>query len=603
MPISQKKPQQISLTVLLASAIGGLVFVSIAIVLALSEYTSYVNTTQLLKRSANQLIDSIEDHVRSHIDPVRFVAEHIKKQVITGQIDLSDTYEMTLTQKAAMAGVPNISGVVTWQNNGSELLVGRRNESSSLIVERKQAFEDPAFKAHFQALTASTPPNWQKPWRFGRSTLITYSTGIFKGQEKLGAVGAGISLTRLSAVIAKLEEGSNLTGFILYDKDKVLAHRTLPDLSTKKISKASPLFAASAIKDGVLGKFAAAKPRVFKTGKVFETRNVRVGGKVFVTVSRPVRMYGDHLWHIGVYAPRSELLAQLRRLVMSFVAALVILIAAVVASVILARRLARPVKAVSTAATHIGSLELEAIKPLPGSHIREINQQATAFNQMLEGLKWFEAYVPRRLVKKLIRHHDDEDIASREQVLTVMFTDIIGFTAMSENLSPQATADLLNGHFEVINQAIEKSGGTIDKYIGDAVMAFWGAPDKQDDHAVRACQAAVAIRDGFAGLDNGLRIKIAIHTGALIVGNIGAASRMNYTVIGDTVNTCSRIEGLAGEIDDGGPATIVVSQVTADLVEGKFELKNAGQFKVKGRRQTVNVHKIIGAIAPTNPKV
>lgn len=579
----------------MATAIGGLVFVSIGIVLALSEYTSYTNTTQLLKRSANQLIDTIEDHVRGHVDPVRYVCEHIKKLAIVGDIDLSDTYEMTLTQKAAMAGTPNLSGVVTWQNNGSELLVGRRNNSAALIVERKQAFDDPAFKAYFQSLTASTPPNWQKPWRLGGETLITYSTGIFKGQKKLGGVGAGISLARLSAAIAELEKGTNLTGFILYGKDKILAHASLPGLSTEKISKAAPLFAASAIKDGVLAQFAAAKPRVFTADKGFETRNIKVAGKTFVTLSRPVKLYGDHLWHIGVYAPRKELFAQLRRLVMSFAAALVILLAAVIASIFLARRLARPVKAVSAAATRIGSLDLGAIDPLPGSHIREINQQAMSFNHMLEGLKWFETYVPRRLVQKLIRHHDDdEDITSREQVLTVMFTDIIGFTAMSENLRPQETADLLNEHFEIINQAIERSGGTIDKYIGDAVMAFWGAPDEQEDHALRACRAALAIRAGFARVGNGLRIKIAIHTGPLIVGNIGAAGRMNYTVIGDTVNTCSRMETLAGEMDDGGPAIIVVSQATAQLVAGEFELVGAGQFKVKGRRQPVNVHKIVG---------
>lgn len=578
---------------MLATAIGGMVFVAVGIVLALSGYTSYTNTTQLLKQSANQLINSIEQRVRNHIDPVRFVSEHIKRQVIAGEIDFTNNAEMILTQKGAMAAAPNLSGVATWQTSGQQLLIGRSNHSSTLLVENKQGFTDPAFKKYFLSLKPDTPPNWEKPWRRENSTLITYSTGIFKGGKKIGAVGAGITLTRLSSAIAKLEKGTGFTGFVLYGNDRILAHKSLPQLSSAKVSKAQPLFPARAITDGVLAQFATAKPTVFSDGKGFESRDIWVGQNAYLAISRPVKMYGNQLWHIGVYAPRKELLAQLRRLIMSFVAALAVLLLSVLAAIFLAKRLASPIKKISEAAAHVGSLELDAIERLPGSHIREINQQATAFNQMLEGLKWFEAYVPRQLVKRLIRRHDDEHITSREEVLTVMFTDVIGFTAMSENLPPQETVQLLNEHFEVINSAIEQSGGTIDKYIGDAVMAFWGAPDKQQDHALRACRAAIAINEGFEKLQNNLRIKIAIHTGPLIVGNIGAVGRMNYTVIGDTVNTCSRIESLAGEIDDGSRVIIVISQATADLVKDEFDLKRAGEFRVKGREQPVVVHKIL----------
>ncbi len=175
-----------------------------------------------------------------------------------------------------------------------------------------------------------------------------------------------------------------------------------------------------------------------------------------------------------------------------------------------------------------------------------------------------------------------------------MFTDIVGFTAMSENKTPTEIAEMLNRHFEVLYQCIEAEGGTLDKYIGDAAMAFWGAPEEQPDHAARACRAALAARKAFAEVEPDQRIKIAIHTGPLIVGNIGAVSRMNYTVIGDTVNTCSRIEKLAGDLDRGEPTIILISDATAAQLDEEFELESAGDFQVKGREKAVTVYRLIG---------
>src|SRR3546814_11538037 len=110
---------------------------------------------------------------------------------------------------------------------------------------------------------------------------------------------------------------------------------------------------------------------------------------------------------------------------------------------------------------------------------------------MLSGLRWFETYVPRSLVMRLIRLGEG-GVESEERPVTVMFTDIVGFTAASQRLTPRDTADFLNHHFALVAAAIDASGGTLDKYMGDAVMAFWGAPDDQPDHAARACRAALA---------------------------------------------------------------------------------------------------------------
>ena len=240
---------------------------------------------------------------------------------------------------------------------------------------------------------------------------------------------------------------------------------------------------------------------------------------------------------------------------------------------------------------------------MPRSRIKELDEQAVAFNRMLDGLRWFETYVPKSLVRRLIAGQDGQSVPSGEQEVTVMFTDIIGFTAMTEHMAPADVATMLNRQFEVINQCIEAEGGTLDKYIGDAVMAFWGAPEHQPDHAERACRAALHIaravaEDAADGIEHPpIRLKIAVHTGRLLVGNIGARARMNYTVIGDTVNTCSRIETLCGEFDTGDGSIILVSGDTSAQARTGTGLvfEDAGSFTVKGRQEPVHVSKLTGS--------
>ncbi len=266
---------------------------------------------------------------------------------------------------------------------------------------------------------------------------------------------------------------------------------------------------------------------------------------------------------------------------------------------LLARRIARPIRAGSAAAQKIERLDLDAIEPLPPSHIRELNELARSFDRMVQGLKWFQTYVPRQLVRRLMQAGGGPATDAREADLTVMFTDIVGFTPLSEHMPPADVARMLNHHFEMLNACIEKEDGTLDKFIGDATMAFWGAPEPTPDHAARACRAALAIAGAVAAREAAgetppIRVKIALHTGPLIVGNIGAEARMNYTVVGDTVNVCARIESLSGGFDDGRAASILVSgEVVAAAGDG-FRFEPLGDRTVKGRARAVSIWRLVG---------
>ncbi|MCM2355954.1 MAG: adenylate/guanylate cyclase domain-containing protein [Arenimonas sp.] len=210
----------------------------------------------------------------------------------------------------------------------------------------------------------------------------------------------------------------------------------------------------------------------------------------------------------------------------------------------------------------------------------------------------FGRFLDPRVVQGLVESGElDRERRPEARQITILFSDIRGFTTLSETRSPEQVVDLLNRYFTRQVEVIYRHGGTLDKFIGDAVMAFWNAPTESPDHARRAVNAAL---DMLVALDDFKRelaergeglgefdIGIGLHTGPAVVGFLGSDSRMEYTAIGDTVNLGSRIEGTTK-----GVARVLVSNSTRDACAGAAELRftHRGQFKVKGREQPVDLY-------------
>lgn len=594
---SSPRRRSVTITVLLAAAIGGLVVVSVGLVLIITGAANYRNTWELLQRTSVLVVDTVEKNLREHLNPARQLVVNIAANVAQGTLDLTDQPAMTHALRGAMAAVPQISGGAFWDISLRELRLFRRSDGRIQQITRDRA-RDLELRDNLAKIRKLERFNWGPPVHQSGMTLVVVAAPLFRNGKYLGAIATGVSVSELSAYLRVLSDRIGMTAFILYGGERILAHPSFAD--TKG--------AAAPAKSRVLGEFPDMILRQFPTMRKahtadklnIEIREPVVDGNRYVILSRPISGFGKVPWHVGVYAPFEDVDDQIRRLYGSIFVAFIVFLLSVLAAWILARRIARPIRAAAKAATDVGHLELDQIAPLPPSRITELNDQSHAFNTMLEGLRWFQTYVPRSLVQRLINNRGDMPVQSTETVLTVMFVDIIGFTHMSESLPPSEVGEMLNAHFEIVNAAIEAEGGTLDKYIGDAVMAFWGAPEKQDDHADRACRAALAIASRLSETDHkttrwpDIRVKIALHTGPLIVGNIGAEARMNYTVIGDTVNTGSRIESLCSKFDDGGPAIILLSQETADQIEDRFTIEPAGKFEVKGREKPVAVFKLLG---------
>nr|MDJ0896904.1 adenylate/guanylate cyclase domain-containing protein [Alphaproteobacteria bacterium] len=207
-----------------------------------------------------------------------------------------------------------------------------------------------------------------------------------------------------------------------------------------------------------------------------------------------------------------------------------------------------------------------------------------------------DRFVPRGLVRRLMQESEGGRIASEVRPVTVLFTDIAGFTAFAEDRPAAEVAEFLNEHFSLVDRCVDGEGGTIDKYVGDAVMAFWGAPERHRDHAIRAARAAIAIAravedDNRRRAEMGeapVRLRIGVQSGEVLVGVIGSPRRLNYTIIGDAVNTAERLEGLARELGlDDGPVQIVVGEDTARELGSDFVLRPLGRHALAGRRDQV----------------
>jgi adenylate cyclase len=209
----------------------------------------------------------------------------------------------------------------------------------------------------------------------------------------------------------------------------------------------------------------------------------------------------------------------------------------------------------------------------------------------------FTQYVSKDVLNEVLHNYKEylKSSAGQKVELTVLFSDIRGFTTISETTPPEKIVEMLNVHFSVMAEIILRHNGTIDKYIGDAIMAFWGAPVRTEDHAEQAVLAAVEMIEGLnevnrtlkeRGFGHEVMIGIGINTGLATIGNIGSEQKKNYTVVGDAVNLSSRIEGLTKEYK----TPVLFSEYTFAKIRDKMSCKLIGNVKVKGREQPVNIY-------------
>jgi adenylate cyclase len=584
---------------------GLLVFVAAASVLGIGLWSARENTVDLLRDRAELAIDLLEQRLRDHISPMVESTSAIAALIASGDIDPNNMKTLGAHMRSSLAPTPQVINAAFISNELQATLLSRIGDGFQLT---KEDWSDrKAIQTAFTEARTVRKPYWgDLVWADRiKATLLNRRAPVYRNGEFIGAYFSSLAVSDLSRYLAKIDTTANETrSFLLYGDKHVLAHAHMAGGSYSR-DKDEPVPNLGTIGDPVLENIWNRKMQRPGIQSGTRTRNhlLDFRGDTYAIWYRQL----DGLSALPLYAGRYVKLEksfgpEFLRLWRAAAAGLGVVILAVLAALWLGRKMARPVRSLAAAADQIRTLQLDPPPYVDRTKLIELDDAAVAFNSMITGLKWFETYVPKTLVHQLLSDESTSSrLASAERNVTVMFTDIRSFTTLSESLAATEVADMLNEHFGLIANCVEETEGTIDKYIGDSVMAFWGAPTKMSDHANRACNAALAIQKTI-DTENARRTKsglpaikmgIGIHTGSAIAGNIGAPSRINYTLVGDTVNLAQRIEQLCKPMmESDSDVTILVSSAVVNDVTQNFDLEDLGSQPIRGRNEPIDVFRL-----------
>lgn len=308
---------------------------------------------------------------------------------------------------------------------------------------------------------------------------------------------------------------------------------------------------------------------------------------------------GANVWNLVNITPDHEFLDSIYKLqYATFLKCLFMVLGAAIFMYIFARRVSSTIISLSKNARKIENFELDDIKPV-NSKVLELQQLSHSMDAMHHSMESFSKYVPKDLVLKLLHDNTTIDLGGEQREISLFFSDIEGFTTISEQVKPKELLDQLTDYFTVLTDIMTKHNATIDKFIGDAIMAFWGAPDPMTNHAQHVCHTALQIQrilhmKNSDWINLGLYpfpTRIGIHTATVLVGNIGSKTRLNYTAIGDDVNLCARLEGL----NKYYKTNVMISGDTYAKVNGDFFARPLGKVAVKGKKDSITIYELMGA--------
>jgi len=410
-------------------------------------------------------------------------------------------------------------------------------------------------------------------------------------------------------------DGEDDNGFflliMLVDADRKIVDSRLnkPLLRALKIDPETQKRIIPAFIDGGSGSLKLEQDRIIKSGNFVGSTNFHelYDGRILALQKPVISEDGKNVtgWVIAGILQK-QLISFGAKTMKGFVAfGFILLIVVFILSYFVSRHITSPIPKLVEGMDRVRKGDFEASVDI--SRTDETGVLATAFNEMVIGLKRgllveknFKKYVSRQVADEILTSGFATDKNAESRMVTVLFADIRNFTSISEKKSPEDVVAILNQYFSEMIDTIFKYNGTLDKFIGDAVMATFGVPKSYDDDAKRAVMCAIEMhrklyalnRKGIFPSDVEIAIGIGINTGKAVAGTIGSSERLEYTVIGDTVNIASRLEGLNKEFN----SKILISESTYREVASLVKVADLGEQKVKGRENKIKVYAVTGLL-------
>lgn len=488
------------------------------------------------------------------------------------------------------------------RNSWQEFVI---RDDGSLIPEGESADKgyDPRNRSFYKLAHSAGHRVWTQPYIFYEMGLPGFTCAAphyAADGEFLGVLTVDFDVNCLSDLVTSVKPSPN-SQVILFTNDGIVLAATGVRMEVQRglrdkgkllqIEDVKQESLAALFRSGLLEQITN-RGAVSDTGELFSFDH---DGQRMLATCTTFNLDQDLEWVVGITAPESDFLGAIRKSYLQAVfIALIALGGAVLLGIVLAGMMARPLAQVSEEMERIGRFDFdEEDKPNESpTMFHEIAMINRSVGAMKRGLRSFGYYVPRDLVHNLLSTTGEVSNQLAERELTLFFSDIARFTTLTESLSPTELRDRLNAYLEEMNAVIGEYQGTIDKFLGDGIMAFWGAPQENARHAALACRAALECQRRLKERSRKekqwkkLATRMGLASGPALVGSIGTKQRMNYTAMGDVVNLASRLEGLNKRYK----TKILITEATYRAAESEIVARPLGKVIVQGKRHSVKVY-------------
>jgi adenylate cyclase len=596
-------------------------------------YTARENVGEVVEQLNREIVRSIQHELRAVLDNAWSVQEAVRSIFFQGTIKPTDEAKREFVFLAMLRSQPSLSWIAFGWPDGSFFGAEKASDREINMVEvrwdpqsgtatrridnytpevgdivfNQRDFAPSTFKATeqvwYRQAMKENGPGWSMITQFPnrKREAISTSTPLVLYDEFVGVINVVIELGRLSQFLTGIEVGRTGTVIVLDSTGRIIASQDPAAIEQQQVGQMPMLTNLAqggnrllAITDDLLHQ------QGFQLNSIQETRQIPFvdskDGELYYVTFSPLRFQN---WYVATIIPAADFLASIERNARMLLIGLVLLtlVMAVIAALAANMLVANPLARIAGQLKFIESFRLDKITRL-FSPLRELDDLSAALVQMKGGLASFQKYMPTELVRTLVSQGVEARPGGHHQKMTVLFTDVAGFTGLSEKLG-EDVVPVLAEYLELTSSAILGHAGTIDKFIGDAVMAFWGAPLPNENHARDACRAALACQRLLAeqrarAAREGripLSMRIGINTGTMLVGNIGSSDRLSYTVIGDPVNLASRLEPLNKVYG----TDIIIGEDTRAAAGAGVTVRLLDSVAVYGRTAGVAIYELLDA--------
>jgi adenylate cyclase len=634
----------VRLQVIISAIFAMLILPALGVVIAFSYYENAHTLANLLERSVDRARDDAVEMSEKLIEPVASVLRIVAAaEEATPGFFRSDNSANLLYQ--ALVSNPQVDAAYVSFENGFHRVVTRIDDdrrrsdpkipanakwhmsfiddfSAGAERQRHRTFYDawPTPVARYSVASTLDVRTAVPQYQLARRTLalavsdpfINPDTGypvialgypILVEGNFVGVASAQITLGALSLLVAHHEASPNSVTVIADEYGKLLAHPVA--------GKAAPLLDRQLqLTDwGSVGDSQVAEAIRLHASRHADrfTFQLEPESKEYVALFSHFPAGAARNWQVLVVTPTDDFVGELKqtnRKLIWLMLTLVLLESVLI--YFMARRISRPIEIVSDAIQRIRSLSFGG-KIESTSRIYEIAQLQRTTTLLDNALRSFSLFAPVGIVRNLIESGQPMTPGMEQRFITIFFCDIEGFTTIAELLHPVELSEQVSRYFDTITAAVTEEGGTIDKFIGDSVMAFWGAPAQMDDHVFHACAAALKASYRMVRLNGQwaregrkqMTVRFGLHCDTVVVGNVGSRERLSYTVMGDGVNVASRIEGLNKKFG----TSICISDSVYKHVAGRVIVRALGRAPVKGRATEIMIYELLGVVDINDPEL